>query len=519
VKRRSAKLTSAAIIGSLALIALRSSAEPKDNAALKLDQEAINVEYLNTNFTKAEEKLKQALLLCKGNACSAKVRAQIHRDLGMVYIVGLKKAEEGKAQFVEALKADPAISLDQDLITTEIQAAFDEARKAAGVAAPAAAGEAPAEADGEDPETPDGPPAADGDLNHEPPVEQAVLTPVPVYVELPEGVTANKVSLRYKPFGSGGWKTIQMNRHKAGYAAEIPCLDVGSNTGNLAYYIQAMSAAGDLVGFSGTRTAPHHVPIKAELAGEPPNLPGKPPPSQCVDPADCPPGFPGCDEAARGGEAGEGGPFAANWISIGIQQDVLFLQSDTAACTGDNSYTCFQEDSDEFYAEIPFDGGGNEISGGPARATLRVMAGYDRIIGSNLGVGVRLGYAFGGGPKAPDGEKFLPFHAEGRVTYFFGTRPLARKGLRPFVHLSGGLAQVDAKVAVIAYQDEAAFQTDNQLKLDAWRKSGTSFIGIGGGLMYAITPATGPYLDVRGMQMLGVTGTSISPQLGYALGF
>jgi hypothetical protein len=66
--------------------------------------------------------------MCKGNACSAKVVGQIHRELGVVAIAGLKKTDEGKQHFVEALKADPTVQLDPDLTTPEIQAAFDEAK-------------------------------------------------------------------------------------------------------------------------------------------------------------------------------------------------------------------------------------------------------------------------------------------------------------------------------------------------------------------------------------------------------
>src|SRR6185503_16502021 len=101
-----------------------------------------------------------------------------------------------------------------------------------------------------------------------------------------------------------------------GWGAEIPCLDVGSTTGNLAYFIQATNAQGELVAFSGTRNAPHQVPIKNQLDGDPPNLPGKPPPAQCADTADCPPEFPGSNNTvesagAEGGAAGE--PVARNW--------------------------------------------------------------------------------------------------------------------------------------------------------------------------------------------------------------
>src|SRR6185503_7162535 len=121
------------------LLASVAPAEPKDKAALDLAKQAIEVDYLGTNFAQADAKLKKALAMCKGNACSAKVIAQIHREMGVVAIAGLKKPDEGKQHFVEALKADPAVQLDPDLTTPEIQAAFDEAKGggAAAAAAPA----------------------------------------------------------------------------------------------------------------------------------------------------------------------------------------------------------------------------------------------------------------------------------------------------------------------------------------------------------------------------------------------
>jgi hypothetical protein len=517
------RLAGAAVVFAL-LASGVAHAEPKDKAALDLAKQAIEVDYLGTNFAAAEKKLTQALALCKGNACSAKVRAQVHRDLGVVDIAGLKKVDEGKKNFVEALKADPSIVLDQDLATPEVQAAFDEARKTAGVAAPPAAEEAapakpPPAAEEEEEEEEEEHPAAEGDLTHEPPSEQAVLTPVPIYAELPEGMKASKLTVRYKPFGASAWKSVQMSRLREGYGAEIPCLDVGSATGDLEYFIQATSEAGDVVAFSGTRNAPHRVPIKNELEGDPPNLPGKPPPAQCADTADCPPEFPGCKSGDEGGAGAEGeaGPIARNWASLAYQLDVLFHSSTTGVCSGGTEYSCFYSD-DSYYALVPV-GDGNEVQGGPAIATMRFLLGFERIFGENLGVGIKVGYAIGGGPKAPDGKGFFPIHAEARLSYYFGNQPFRRKGLRPFLHVGGGIAQVDGKVVVSLFPTPEDLAADSPKKLNAWRKTGVGFAGLGGGLMYAIKPNHGPYLDVTFMQMFGESGTVLAPQAGYAVGF
>ena len=207
-------------------------------------------------------------------------------------VAGLNRPEDGKAAFVEALKADPSISLEKDLTTPDIEKVFQAAK-------------------GDDPHRllPSKPAAAPGSRRRHdapPPTEQAILTPVPLYAELPDGVTAVKVIARYKAFGTTDWKTIELRKVGNGYGAEVPCLEIGSTTGDLSYYLQATDAGGDVVATSGSRNAPNKVAIKNELSGEPPHLPGKPPPSQCRDVSDCPPGLPGCPAAKKSGGKGWG---------------------------------------------------------------------------------------------------------------------------------------------------------------------------------------------------------------------
>jgi len=210
----------------------------------------------------------------------------------VVLVAGLNRPEDGKAAFAEALKADPGITLEKDLTTPDIEKAFQAAK--GGGSAPSG------------PSKPAAGPAVGGDMTHTPPPEQAILTPVPLYAELPDGVTAVKVIARYKAFGTTEWKTIELRKTGNGYGAEVPCQEIGSTTGDLHYYLQATDAGGDVVSTSGSRNAPNRVAIKNELSGEPPHLPGKPPPSQCRDASDCPPGLPGCPAAKKSGGKGWG---------------------------------------------------------------------------------------------------------------------------------------------------------------------------------------------------------------------
>ena len=107
-----------------------------------------------------------------------------------------------------------------------------------------------------------------------------------------------------------------------------------------------------------------------------------------------------------------------------------------------------------------------------------------QVVIENFSLGVRLGYAFGGGPEVPNGSAFLPVHAAGRVGYWFGSEPFGRTGLRPFVFLTGGMAQIDTRVLVTVYEGDDAYVNDQRTKLHAWRKAGSAFVGGGVGTSF-----------------------------------
>jgi hypothetical protein len=93
----------------------------------------------------------------------------------------------------------------------------------------------------------------------------------------------------------GDWKALDLPKLDAGYGGLIPCKDV--TQGVMAYYIQGFNAANDPVATSGSRNKPFTVPIKAQITGPAPALPGQDPPKQCseMSTAECPPDFPGCN--------------------------------------------------------------------------------------------------------------------------------------------------------------------------------------------------------------------------------
>ncbi len=557
---------------------------PKDAAATKIADDAINNDYLALHFNEAAKKLKSAVAMC-ATACSPQVKARVNRDLGVVLIAGLNKVAEGKKAFVEAVRADPSITLDKDLTTPAIEQAFKAARGAGGAqAAPAA---------------PSGPPpgiaaaAGGGDIVHTPAGEQAILTPLPIYAELPSGVSANKVLVMYKPFGATEWQKLELKKLGSGYGGEIPCQAVGSTTGDLAYYIQAVDAEGDVVASSGTRKAPNRVPIQNEIAGEAPHLPGRPAPTKCKDKADCPPGFPGCG-AKKGGKAwgascekdrecgdglacksgtcetgeksdsggdtssgkscetssdceqGEkcnadkvceaaGGAKKKTWIGLHIQQDFSLVPAQQDVCgTPDNNppnnISCYDEDGFIYggipEASDPDAGTGNDIKGGIRRSNLRVMIEIMQLVSNNFSVGARVGYVFGIGPDRPSLAKF---HLEARVAYWIGSDPFAKKSIRPFIALLGGAAEVNDKFTSQVYETLCPGLTDEQCigkgyaglnpTLTVWRRGAKTFAGGAIGAMLPVSGNMGLMAEVKVQTFFPSSALTISPTIGYAVGF
>jgi hypothetical protein len=141
-----------------------------------------------------------------------------------------------------------------------------------------------------------------------------------------------------------------------------------------------------------------------------------------------------------------------------------------------------------------------------------------------LTVGGRVGWAFGGGPRAikftngnPSQTKpFLPVHIEARGTLWL--RSLGKKGLHPYLHASLGVAEVDAKIPINAKLTLSNGQLVTR-QLDAWRKMGTTFVGAGGGVLYDLGDRFGAQLNLNVMYMLPSTGLVLEPSLGGVMKF
>ena len=147
------------------------------------------------------------------------------------------------------------------------------------------------------------------------------------------------------------------------------------------------------------------------------------------------------------------------------------------------------------------------------------MSIHIRTLGTHIELGARVGWAFNGGPKVPDGKAFFPAHVEARISYWFGKNPFSSTSIRPYAILGGGLAQYDSKVKVQVYEHnpDNPRQID-QYELVAWKKAGTSFVQGGFGILYPFDFKSGIIAEVKLMQAFSATALGANFQLGYQMG-
>ena len=564
----------------------------RDNAATKKIDEAINEHYLATDFDKAEGVLTGTITAC-GEKCSPGVIAKAWMYVGIVRGSGKNDQAGAKEAFQKALSTDPTVKLDTQLATPETQKTFEGMGGSGGVPAetPKPAAATPAAADES---------AGDkGGLKCTPDVrELQTRRPIPVECSSDEEVAS--MELRYKPFGEEAWKSVKMKKTGEAYRGEVPCDATGSAGTLKLYVrakdasgesVDSFGSKSKPVEFTTSETSsvePPTYPGEAAAARCtakeecPPDFPGcgggskrgnkdwgvacdnsteckegllcndgtcEAAPS-CETNADCQSGVCTDNKCSIGEESASPHSYKKNWVGLHFAQDIAIIGG-SDVCSGssraENGYACYESGStDTPYNGNPLPGAG--IKSGTVLATRRLLLSFDHAFSPNITVGARVGLAINGGPpagKGPDrlglggttgGTKFLPFHGELRVAYWFGKGALGKKGLRPYVHVGGGVAQVDGKVKVTVYNcpeglDDATYNNcthgtggykppaSDKIELDAWRKMGQGFITIGGGAVYAIKENFGAQLNVNLMYMLPTSGPVLQPSLGVVYGF
>jgi len=498
------------------------AAAPRDQQAEAAAKAALEEDYLQTDFEAAQKRLKKAIKKCGKSSCSPEVEAKLHVAMGTVLAGGMNQLGDARDAFVAALELDPNIQPDPDFVKSEITFAYEEARSQLKLGKPQAVS------------------SAEG-VVHTPVAEQQVNTPVPIQVELEDGMQADgsKVVLRYRGPSSGGKRRITLKMIDGStYRGESPCIAL-EKVGTLEYWVEVVDDGGEVLARVGSSSLPMTTEIKDELDDEPPSWPGLKPPKSCGGGGGGSGVSLGADDDPDDDEEDEAsGEIRRNWITLSFSPDISMVSGDEVCSESgqnDDHWVCAREDGSR-YVGSPTPGQANNVNTGFGLSTMRIGLAYDRLIGDNVMLGVKAGFAFNGTSEAD--ASFLPLHAEGRATYYFGSKPFATTGVRPFVQLAGGLAQVDTGVEVEVLEDGEVCGADPDdlsspctndspdgtiekrvQTLTAHKQAGQGFLGLGFGLSYAPADMLALNLGLRASVTLPVTTLVLSPEAGVAVGF
>lgn len=373
--------------------------------------------------------------------------------------------------------------------------------------------------------------------------------PLPLECQADEEVV--RMTLRYRERGTAQWTTLEMERHGAAFRAQVPCAAT-MNAGALDLFVVASDSAGDPVDTLGTKGRPESFRIdgRSRVAAA---FPGEDPPPRCAEQVHCPPDFPGCDQGLAEGDLPEQEATrqpVRQWLGLHVAADVGFMGGSNVCAASNQDFDCFSAGAEAPYpaplaADVAREPGelgdvypGTGIGRGASAGTWRALLSYERIVSERVSLGGRLGFAFGGGPPTAAGKRFLPLHAEGRLSYWL--RSAGASGVRPYVHLGGGIAQIDLKKSDVTVRDcseetvredflsciaaSDAYDSANrpelpQRKLDAYRKLGNAFVTTGGGVLVGLTAATALQVHVNAMLMLPSVGLVVEPSVGVLYGF
>ncbi|HEY5955488.1 MAG TPA: hypothetical protein VIV60_02995 [Polyangiaceae bacterium] len=531
----------------------------KDAATLKKIDEALNVEYSAGRYDKAEHVLQSAIQACGVKACSGEVLGKAYVAVGVVRAKASRDLASAHKAFQKAKKADPNASLDPKMVDPPVaMPVIVDFYQVMGRDLPPELKKRKA-----------GAPAGNMQCTPESGYEIQTAQPIAVVCEPPEG--AVRAELHYRMDGESDYNAILMTVQDGTFRANIPCEPL-TKPGKLEVYIVAEDFNNEKVDNLGSVSSPAHFRIVNSTKEAVPTYPGQPAPKRCkelltgvgakgeacsaVQPCKyglycaegtCSPA-PTCETnsecqsehcnngyCAMDQEVAEVETKPSRWM-VGLHGGLdLWLNTGAKAVCGDASlragdYYCYNRGEERLYKDpnspksnvLPMtdpDSPGN-VASGFNPATIRILASLDYVLTNHFTLGTRVGWAFGGGPRAVHYDaagvpsrrgKFIPVHAELRGTYWFTS--LGKLGFHPYAHLAAGMAEVDANTPINARKGGAT------RKLDAWHRMGPAFAGGGGGLLYSFTQRFGIQVNVNAMVMLPKTGIIIEPSLGGVVGF
>ena len=197
----------------------------------------------------------------------------------------------------------------------------------------------------------------------------------------------------------------------------------------------------------------------------------------------------------------------------------------------------------------------NAVSGAASIASVRLLAGYDRVLHEGLAVGLRFGVSFLGSPgvgnaeerydecvaangkamcRSPQANDFAPIHAELRASYFLIDSTVERARMagklftpRPYIFVGGGLAQVNASETISvcdtvdangsalfnAASDRCPANTKKRKAIKAYQVTGRGFVNIGVGGIFPLHDNLGVNLELKMMFMAPTFGFVFAPSV------
>lgn len=349
----------------------------------KID-EAINVHYLATDFVKAEQLLAGTINAC-GNQCSPPIIAKAWMYIGIVRGAGNSDIRGAKEAFRNAFATYPAVDLDSDLATEDVQAAFAEVQ----VAAPMSGGATPVAPAAPAAPAPAAPAAPPTPMDCEPKVQEVqTRRPIPLACvsQTPGVVRAN---VYFREYGAPSFTREPMRLQDGRWVGEVPCTATGLS-GTLSWYVEATDAQGNRLDGFGTATGPVDVALSNDTDAEPPRLPGQAAPERCADLAECPPemlGTPACPGTSRAESAGGGKAWGAACAEHTECQTGLACLDGTCEtapfCSVDAD--CEGGHCDDAAGTCAYDDGGSSSGVGPVNM-VGVSIGIDLAFVSGTGI-------------------------------------------------------------------------------------------------------------------------------------
>ncbi len=102
---------------------------PTEKKAAKMSADALGPIYRARGYQVSESKLRDAIRICGPEVCSQPFQARLHRDLGYLYVDGMKRVDDGKDEFTLALTLDPTVILTNSMLSLAVTQAFAETKK------------------------------------------------------------------------------------------------------------------------------------------------------------------------------------------------------------------------------------------------------------------------------------------------------------------------------------------------------------------------------------------------------